>query len=86
MDGIDVKKLLILNDVDLNDYDFFENTKQYNVKEIPKIMIDKQIFKQKITDKYGTEISNYIMRSLYANDEHMIDPTKIFRMKIFHKK
>ena len=81
MDGSSVKKLLIANDVNLNEYKYFENTTKYGIDEIPNIYVDKKLLKKKLLDNvfgiYDREYVEYVMRCIYHTHDDKVDPSKI---------
>lgn len=80
MNGFQVKKLLIATSNNLNNYEYFDCHKDYLIKDIPKILINKEKFLQKLQQKYGVDMGNYIIAKTYSDKDQFVDPTEIFKI------
>lgn len=80
MNGIDLKKLLVSNNIDLNKQKYFNNNETYNINDIPIILVDKNILKEKLCNKFGKLISEYVIAKTYNNDEQKVDPKEILKL------
>ncbi len=80
MDGETVKKLLVTNNIDLNNVKYFENNQTYPISEIPAVHVKRCLLEKKLSEKYGKNVSNYIMSQTYPNNKSPnVDPTAILR-------
>lgn len=64
MNGAFIKEILIATGADINSYEYIDNVKIYTLDEIPNIYVSCKIFKDKMNDHFGVDISNYLYRSL----------------------
>lgn len=79
MNGLDIKKLLISNKVDLNKYQYFDNETLYPIENIPKILVSKEVIRKKLFEKYGVQIGQYIISSIY-DETDLVEPEKILNL------
>lgn len=80
MNGADVKKLLVSSNIDLNKHKYFENGTTYNISEIPEVLVDKNILKEKLYDKFGKSIGDYIIAKSYNDNDMKVDPKEILKL------
>lgn len=64
MNGLSIKKIIVATGGDLNEYDYFDNTKIYMFDEIPDIYVNAKKFKTILSENYDENMCNYIYRSL----------------------
>lgn len=64
MEGLLIKEFLIATGADINSYEYIDNTKIYTLDELPDIYVKCKIFKDKMNDHFGIDVSNYLCRSL----------------------
>jgi hypothetical protein len=83
MNGIDVKKLLVSNNVDLNGHKYFDNSTIYNLSDVPIILVDKNILKEKLCKKFGKLTSDYIIAKTYNDNDDKVDPREILKLVKF---
>lgn len=83
MNGFDVKKLLVSNNIDLNKHKYFDNNATYYMNDIPIILVDKNVLKEKLCNKFGKLISDYIIAKTYSNDNEKVDPKEILKLVKF---
>lgn len=67
MNGSFIKEILVATGANINSYDYIDNTKTYTFLEIPDIYVSCKIFREKITKHFGSDISNYLCRTLKKN-------------------
>lgn len=81
MEGKHIKRLLIKKNVDMNSIKYFENDVKYDIKEMPRITVDKDLFKKRVIDRYGKENGMYLFRMISkdTNDVCAIDIMKIVK-------
>ena len=83
MNGQEIKLSLITNNIDINNYNYFENDKIYNINEIPNMKVSKEKLLEKLTIRLGEKDSKYIINKIYQGTENKVDPLKI--LNIFDK-
>lgn len=64
MNGAFIKEILIATGADINSYEYIDNEKIYTPDEIPDIYVSCKIFKDKMNNHFGVDVSNYLCRSL----------------------
>lgn len=77
MEGKEIKELLLYNDNDLNNFQYYKNDKIYNVEKINNILVSKEKLKKRLMKKFGKNEGNYIIKMVYCNEEDMVDPKRI---------
>lgn len=80
MEGEDVKKMLVSNGIDLNAYKYFDNKTKYEINDIPKIVVERDKFLQKLCKKYGENVGKYIITKMYPYSDLSIEPINIIEM------
>jgi len=80
MNGTDVKKLLVSHDFNLNECNYFNNTIKYELDKIPVININKELLREKLTEKYGNILGNYIIEQTYTKTQNMVNPLDILKI------
>jgi hypothetical protein len=77
LSGEKIKQLLIVNQKDLNEFNYFDNNTEYTLDKIPNVLVTKEKLFEKLKEKYGAEISNYIVSKTYDKTETDVNPMKI---------
>ena len=83
MTGEDVKRLFIMNKINLNEIDYIKNTEAYNISEINDlknkndIRVDINMLRGKLEKKYGKYIGKYLIDVIYSDGEEKVDPLKM---------
>jgi len=77
LSGEKIKQLLMVNQKDLNEFNYFDNNTEYTLTKIPNILVTKEKLFEKLKEKYGAEISNYIIAKTYDKTETDVNPMKI---------
>lgn len=80
MNGCDVKKLLVSNNINLNCHKYFDNTSVYDIDDIPNVLVDKELLRKKLTDAFGVAMSEYIIMCTYNTSDKRVDPNKLFEI------
>lgn len=82
MNGCNVKRLLVGCGIDLNKYEYFDNSKTYEIEQLPNIAIDIDILKQCLNEKYGNDMCKYIMMKInnVNNDNNKVMPNDILKI------
>ena len=79
MKGSNIKKMLIANGVDLNNQQYIDNSKIYELTDIPDIQISREHLKNILLTKFDEITCEYILTCQFG-DSHLVNPMKILNI------
>jgi len=80
MNGRQLKELLIISGINLNEREYIEDSKIYASKDIPDICIDINIFRDSIQKYYDKIIAEYIIAKLVSKNQTVINMKDIMNL------
>lgn len=70
MEGDCIKQLFIMNDINLNEHEYFSNEKKYDITDIKNICTNKMRFEEIVKKRYGNNVGKYVSE-LIIDDGHI---------------
>jgi hypothetical protein len=83
MEGSKIKELLVHCDKNLNEFQYYDNTKIYDIDEVNNVLVPKDKLRNMLRKKFGKSEGNYIIKMIYNKNDNYVDPKKI--LGLFNK-